>query len=91
MPKFVQALLVPGEEGGLEVDAKGTKYMFVFCEHNARQNHILRVLKYGRGQIFGDDRYISKLHSRRNYEKFKFGGMRTAARCRIFSLPFHHL
>ena len=44
MPKFVQALLVPGEEGGPGEDAKGTKYVYmhVFCEHNAGQNHILR-------------------------------------------------
>jgi len=42
MSKFVQAVLVPGEEGGLDVDAEGTKYMYVFCERNAEQNHVLR-------------------------------------------------
>ena len=35
MPKSVQAVLVPGEEVGLDVGAEGTKYMYVFCEHNA--------------------------------------------------------
>ena len=43
MLKFVQAVLVPGEEVGLEVDAEGTKCMYVFCEHNAGQNHILTL------------------------------------------------
>jgi len=44
IPKFVQALLVPGDEAGLEVDAEGTKYeyMSMFCERDAEQNHVLR-------------------------------------------------
>ena len=43
MLKFVQPVLVPGEEGGLDVGAEGTKYLYVFCEHNAGQNHVLTL------------------------------------------------
>jgi hypothetical protein len=43
IPKFVQALLVPCKGAGLEVDAEGTKYLSMFCEHKAGQNHIVRI------------------------------------------------
>ena len=40
IPKFVQALLVPGDEAGLEVDAEGTKYEYCPCSVNVMQNKI---------------------------------------------------
>jgi hypothetical protein len=53
---------------GLEVNMEKTKYMFMHCHQNARQNHDIKTAnkflkKCGKVQIYGNVGNKSKLYS----------------------------
>jgi len=74
-----EALTDPSKELGLEVNMQTKVSMkFMSCHQNAGQSHNLMKAnksfkKWGKVQIFWNDKNISKLHSQRNQEHIKTG------------------